>query len=315
MTDRSEWQTPQSVMRTSTSPGRGSSMSTALTSSLSPVSSTAARMVRPMPPKLPDGHYRRPIAVNLFLTSVSCQCDVDDMEIDLSQLIAAVEDGADDPLDRIAAAATLKDHLETVGDDLLDHFVRQARDDGASWTQIGEALGVTRQAAQQRHGGFFERLLDRLKEGRMTRFTPRARQSVQAARDAAKDHRHAEVGTEHLLLGLVIDPAAVSTVALDRLGLPAAEATRLVAERFPDGAEARDGRIPFSDPARRALEDSLAIALNLGHNYIGTEHLLIAVAQGAGGGAEGLAAANIAPEAVGRAVTARIGELDGGKGR
>ena len=236
------------------------------------------------------------------------------MEIDLSELIATVEDGADDPLDRIAAAATLKDHLETVGDDLLDHFVRQARDDGASWTQIGEALGVTRQAAQQRHGGFFERLLDRLKDGRMTRFTPRARQSVQAARDAARDHRHAEVGTEHLLLGLVIDPAAVSTVALDRLGLPAAEATRLVAERFPDGADEISGRILFAGPARRALEDSLAIALSLGHNYIGTEHLLIAVAQGEGGGAEVLAAGNLAPDAVEQAVLARLAELTGGTG-
>ena len=235
------------------------------------------------------------------------------MEIDLSQLIAAVEDGADEPLDRIAAAATLKDQLETVGDDLRDHFVRQARDDGASWTQIGEALGVTRQAAQQRHGGFFERLLDRLKEGRLTRFTPRARESVQAARDAAKAHRHAEVGTEHLLLGLVIDPAAVSTVALDRLGLPAAEATRLVAERFPDGVEERDGRTPFSAPARRALEDSLGIALNLGHNYIGTEHLLIAVAQGEGGGAEVLRAADLAPDAVEQAVVARLAVLTGGK--
>ena len=82
-----------------------------------------------------------------------------------------------------------------------------------------------------------------------------------------------------------------------------------MAERFPDGAEARDGRIPFSDPARRALEDSLAIALNLGHNYIGTEHLLIAVAQGGGGGADVLAARGLAPEAVEEAVLARLGEI------
>ena len=113
--------------------------------------------------------------------------------------------------------------------------------------------------------------------------------------------------------GLVIDPAAVSTVALDRLGLPAAEATRLVGERSPDGAEERDGRIPFSAPARRALEDSLAIALNLGHNSIGTEHLLIAVARGEGGGAEDLAAGNLAPDAVEQAVMARLAEITGGK--
>jgi hypothetical protein len=74
-----------------------------------------------------------------------------------------------------AAAATLKDQVEQLGDELLDHFVKDARDAGCSWTQIGEALGVTRQAAQQRHGGLFGRLVEGLKAGKFQRFTKRDR--------------------------------------------------------------------------------------------------------------------------------------------
>jgi hypothetical protein len=99
--------------------------------------------------------------------------------------------------DRIEVAATLKNQIEAMGDDLLDHFVTQARNQGRSWTQIGEALGVTRQAAQQRHGGFLSKVADLLTDAKATlpggaggRFTKRARASVVAAQVAARDRHH-----------------------------------------------------------------------------------------------------------------------------
>ncbi len=235
------------------------------------------------------------------------------MEIDLPQLIVAVEVGADDPLDRVATAAALKDHIEAVGDDLLDHFVKAARDDGASWTQIGEALGVTRQAAQQRHGGFFDRLLDRLKDGRLTRFTPRAREAVLAARIAARDRGHPAVGTEHLLVGLYADAGSVAAIALDRLGLDRATAERLVDERFPAGPVPGEGRVPFSPPARKVLEEALGVALGFGHNYIGTEHLVLALGQVGGAAAEILEARGITSERLQEATLARLAEVVAGK--
>src|ERR671918_770998 len=101
------------------------------------------------------------------------QWQVDAMNLD--ELIAAVEtSGAEDPLDRLAAAAAIKDQVEALGDELLDHFVKAARDQGCSWTQIGEALGVTRQAAQQRHG----RPVEGLTDGKFPRFTKRARAAL-----------------------------------------------------------------------------------------------------------------------------------------
>ena len=81
------------------------------------------------------------------------------------------------PLHRIEAAATIREQIEQLSYELLDHFVKAARASGCSWTQIGEALGVTRQAAQQRHGG----LLQGLTDGKFKRFTKRARAAVIAA--------------------------------------------------------------------------------------------------------------------------------------
>ena len=79
--------------------------------------------------------------------------------MDLQQLIATVEETADEPLGRIEAASTIREQIERLSDELLDHVVKEARAAGCSWAQIGDALGVTRQAAQQRHGGLAVRLL------------------------------------------------------------------------------------------------------------------------------------------------------------
>lgn len=200
--------------------------------------------------------------------------------MDLDELITAVElAGEDDPLARVSAAAALKDQIEALSDELLDHFVKEARDQGCSWTQIGDALGVTRQAAQQRHGGLLGRLVAGLTEGRFKRFTPRARAAVIAAQTAARDRHHPSIDTEHLLLGL-LDRAArgnVAVKALARLGVDGATLERLVDERVPPGTAPVRGHIPFADRAKKILELTLGEALRLGHNYIGCEHIVLAL--------------------------------------
>ncbi len=214
--------------------------------------------------------------------------------MDLNQLIDAVEDGNDDPLDRISAAATLKDQIEQLGDELLDHFVKDARDAGCSWTQIGEALGVTRQAAQQRHGGLFGRIVEGLKTGKFQRFTKRARAAVVAAQTAARDRQHDAVETEHLLLGLFEggdDDAGVAVVALGHLGVDRATVERLVDERLPAGERPVRGHIPFTTQSKKTLELALREALRLGHNYIGTEHIVLALRRVDEGGAAQIMAA------------------------
>ncbi|HYZ98916.1 MAG TPA: Clp protease N-terminal domain-containing protein [Acidimicrobiales bacterium] len=199
--------------------------------------------------------------------------------MNLDELIAAVEtSGAEDPLDRLAAAAAIKDQVEALGDELLDHFVKSARDQGCSWTQIGDALGVTRQAAQQRHGGLLGRLVEGLADGKFQRFTKRARAAVIAAQTAARDRQHTWIGTEHVLLGLFAnDDGNVGASALERLGVDRATAERLVDERVPPGEKPVRGHLPFTPLAKEALELALREALRLGHNYIGCEHIVLAV--------------------------------------
>jgi Clp amino terminal domain, pathogenicity island component len=195
--------------------------------------------------------------------------------VDLAQLISNIESAADDPIARVEAAAAVKQQIEAVGDELLDHFVNGARQQGCSWTQIGEALGVTRQAAQQRHGGLFSRLVKGLKSRKFQRFTERARTAVIVAQTEARERNHDLIGTEHVLLGLVGDDATIAARALLRFGISRADIERLVDERAEPGPAPIRGHIPFTANSKRALELALREAIALGHNYIGTEHLLL----------------------------------------
>jgi hypothetical protein len=199
--------------------------------------------------------------------------------MELNELIEAVaESGAGDPLERVAAAATIKDQVAAIGDELVDHFVAEARAAGCSWTQIGEALGVTRQAAQQRNGGPIGRLLHGLTRGRFTRFTKRAKAAVIAAQAAARDRHHPTVETEHLLLGLFAgEDENVAVIALARLGVDRAAVERAVDERVAPGTDGPRGHVPFGAQAKKTLEITLREALRMGHNYIGCEHIVLAL--------------------------------------
>lgn len=202
------------------------------------------------------------------------------METDLRHLITTVEASADDEIERIAAASALRDELTTIGDQLLDHFVGEARASGRSWTQIGEALGVTRQAAQQRHGGLIDRVVGRLSGGGLfRRFTTPARTAVVMAQEAARDRNHSPIGTGHVLLGLVAagdDDVAVR--ALGRLGVDRATVEGLVEARLaPPGRTAVKGHIPFGPDAKAALVEALRESRELGHDHIGSAHLLLAL--------------------------------------
>ena len=238
------------------------------------------------------------------------------MELDLEQLIDVIEsDDTTDPLDRVAAAASLKDEIETLGDELLDHFVKQARDQGCSWNQIGEALGVTRQAAQQRHGGgLLGRLVEGLRAGKFQRFTPRARAAVIAAQTVARERGHDLIGTEHVLLALYeAGEGNLGRAALDRVGVDPAALSSFVDEAHPPTDATLRGHIRFGRDAKTALERTLAAAVDLGHNYIGCEHLVLGVAAVEEGiGARALAAQDVTTAALRPVVVAVVREAAGG---
>src|SRR5947207_9407082 len=107
------------------------------------------------------------------------------------------------------------------------------------------------------------------------RFTERARRVVVLAQEEARALNHNYIGTEHILLGLVYDGEGVAAEALESLGI-SLEAVRLqVEEIIGRGASASTGHIPFTPRAKKVLELSLREALQLGHDYIGTEHILL----------------------------------------
>ena len=202
-----------------------------------------------------------------------------------------------EPLPMLASAARQQQELAELGDQLLDHFVQEARSAGCSWSQIGTALGVSKQAAQQRHAtvrsliGKFVGGIESLSGGMFKRFTARARQTIVLAQEQARGLHHDYLGTEHILLGLLAEGGGIGARALQQAGVTLDGARAGVEEIVGCGAEMSRGRIRFTPRAKAVLELALGQALELGHNFIGTEHNLLGlIREGEGVAAQVLAA-------------------------
>ena len=107
------------------------------------------------------------------------------------------------------------------------------------------------------------------------RFTDRARRVVVLAQEEARLLNHNHIGTEHILLGLIHEGEGVAALALTELGISLEAVRAQVEAEIGQGSEAPSGHIPFTPRAKKVLELSLREALQLGHNYIGTEHILL----------------------------------------
>jgi ATP-dependent Clp protease ATP-binding subunit ClpA len=218
----------------------------------------------------------------------------------LQELIEIVrqDSSSDQPLDQLVAAAAAAAQLEETTDALLGHFVDRCRRDGRSWTEISAALGVTKQAVHKRFApALAAHIVAATKRPTFERFTDRARHvvavSVQVARSSGADG----VASEHLLLGLFAEPTGIAGRVLATMDLTedkvrAALSSRPVLKeegggpdqagtatsaRSPGGEDSGpdDAGPSFTDEGKRVLRDALAVALEFGHNYIGTEHLLL----------------------------------------
>src|SRR5213594_1524696 len=107
------------------------------------------------------------------------------------------------------------------------------------------------------------------------RFTERARQVVVLAQDEARALKHNYIGTEHILLGLLREEEGLAARVLESLDITVEEVRDQVARIVGQGDEVTTGQIPFTPRAKKVLELALREALSLGHNYIGTEHILL----------------------------------------
>ena len=203
--------------------------------------------------------------------------------VDLPSLIRAVEQrtSGDRPLERVRAAMEFGEILKDLGDQLIGHFVDEARAAGCSWAQIGAHLGVTKQAAQQRHRmpGFFDRMRGRSGGRWFERFTDEARQVVVRAQDEARRLKHNYVGTEHLLLGLLRERQGVAADALRPLGISLPAARREVKRIIGMGSEDPAGPIPFTPRAKKVFELALGAARSRGESHIRNHHMLIGLVE------------------------------------
>jgi ATP-dependent Clp protease ATP-binding subunit ClpA len=120
-----------------------------------------------------------------------------------------------------------------------------------------------------------ERLLTERSGEMFERFTDRARRVVVLAQDEARMLNHDYIGTEHILLGLIHEGDGVAAKALEAMGIGLAAVRVQVEEIIGQGEQAPSGHIPFTPRAKKVLELSLREALQLNHDYIGTEHILL----------------------------------------
>src|SRR6516225_2439833 len=107
------------------------------------------------------------------------------------------------------------------------------------------------------------------------RFTERARQVVVLAQEEARTLKHNYIGTEHILLGLLREEEGLAARVLESLDITVERVRAQVVRLVGSGEEVTSGQIPFTPRAKKVLELALREALSLGHNYIGTEHILL----------------------------------------
>jgi hypothetical protein len=193
----------------------------------------------------------------------------------LDDLIAAIEQVHSEALDQLSDAVLAADHLGEVADHLIGHFVDRARRSGASWSDIGRSMGVSKQAAQKRFVPKAENDLDPAQG--FSRFTARARNVVVAAQEEARAAGNATITPGHLVLGLLAEPEGIGATAIAAQGVPAEAVRRTAVATLPPAADDVPALIPFDAQAQKALELTFRQALRLGHNYIGTEHILLAL--------------------------------------
>lgn len=208
--------------------------------------------------------------------------DLRDLPVRLDELIdyTRARQPTGGPLQHLTNAVLLSEHLDEVAGHLVGHFVDQARRAGASWAEIGQAMGVSKQAAQQRfvsRGALDESESAAMDASGYERFTDRARLVVSTARDQAQASGHDQVGSLHLLLGLVADQVSLAARAIEAQGAVLEQVRGAARAALGPGGEPAADPVTYSTDAKKALQLAFREALRLGHNYIGTEHILLGI--------------------------------------
>ncbi|WP_405804735.1 Clp protease N-terminal domain-containing protein [Streptomyces sp. NBC_01187] len=221
--------------------------------------------------------------------------DLDDLiaEVDRTCEAAHRPGGHEQPdwLALLTSAAQLSGQLQALADDLVEDYVEHCRLHGCSWTDIGAALGVTRQAVQQRFHAPHKRYGPEV-------LTEGLQQAMTHMKRAAVQHRNNYIGTEHLLYGLTAEDNT-GTALLQRAGAVPEEVHRAVGTRIGMGASQAAERIAWTPYSRKAMALAEEHAEQAGSPLIDCDHLLLGIARiGRGTAADILTEAGLDPAAL-----------------
>ena len=214
------------------------------------------------------------------------------------------------PLGNLSDAMVVSARLDEQSDALIGYFVDQARRAGASWSQIGSSMGVSKQAAQKRFvpregGGLLPE-----REQIFSRFTPRAANVLAAGGQLAGDQA---VDAAHLAAALLTEPEGVAAKIIQRAGLTGDQVCTAVgagpAEAAGDAGPAVLRELSFTEDGEAALGGTLKAALRLGHNYIGTEHVLLGILFAGGSAGQALASSGLDAETAERLLATELAEM------
>jgi len=252
--------------------------------------------------------------------------------VPLDNLIAYVKtlhpDGG--PLENVADAFAVSEQLDEQSDALLGYFVDQARRSGLPWSQIGAAMGVSKQAAQKRfvpsqpsQASLPGEAADALRAAGhkpFSRFTDRAVRVLFAADRLASGQPesaagnesagHAPIGATQLAAAFLSEPEGLAAKAIRQAGVAPEQVYAAVgtgpAPQLPNQDRAMLPELTFDDSTKAAFKEALRWALRMGHNYIGTEHLLLGVMFTGGPTAEAFTALGLPPQRAEQLVAAEL---------
>ena len=228
------------------------------------------------------------------------------------------------PLENVSDAFAVSTQLDKQSDALIGYFVDQARRSGLPWSQIGGAMGVSKQAAQKRFVP--TKAADLFPSGTakpFSRFTDRAvrvlasadRLAAGSASTGTESAERPPVSTAHLVAALLAEPEGLAAKAIAAAGLSAEQVYGAIGAGPAQQVTKAESVAPLKadlltmnldEDTRVALKDTLRWVLRLGHNYVGTEHLLLGVTFTGGPASSALTSLGLSPQRAEQLITAEL---------